>query len=298
MILKESIDVQDNKEKFRIVDYILKGGRARNKYSRNFLKKLIIKHCVTLNDKTAGTADIPEPGNNIKIYEPELLPRKIYKLHIPVIFEDDYLAVINKPAGVIVSGNQFQTVENALLFNLKLSNQTDALPLPRAAHRLDSLTSGLLLIAKTRSVRQIIGDMMAKHLIQKKYNAIVTGQTPDSGIINSDIDGKKAVTLFKTIRQIPSLKCGYVSLLEIDLKTGRTHQIRIHLSQEGYPVLGDKIYGDPDDVYKGKGLFLSAVELSFLHPVTNKQINLKIAPPNKFELYLKREKKRSDILNN
>ena len=240
----------------------------------------------------AATASWVETGQRIEFIPPDIPPAKIFKLQIPVIFEDEYLAVINKPAGIKVSGNCFRTIENALLYNLSPSQLPTALVMPQPVHRLDALTSGLLLIAKTRLVRIALGEMFAEHKIIKTYQAIVIGKTPQQDTITSPLQDKRAVTQYKRIKLTPSLRDNHLSLLELMPETGRTHQLRIHLSGSGFPILGDKLYGNPGHIYKGKGLFLSATGLQFEHLVTHKLINLKIDPPAKFDLHLKRTENR------
>ena len=244
-----------------------------------------------LDGETVSTALIVRPGQKIEYYKTDQKPLKIYNLKISVIYEDDYLAILNKPAGIVVSGNRFRTVENALLHNIKVSSQPDALHLPRPVHRLDALTSGLLLIAKTRSVRQKLGEMFSAKKIAKTYQAIVLGKVKKNGMINKPIEGRSAVTEFKILKHVPSLKCDWLSLLELRPLTGRTHQLRIHLAEMGHPILGDKLYGPEKLLFKGKGLFLCATELRLNHPVSQKNLHFKIEVPAKFSLHLEREEK-------
>ena len=213
-------------------------------------------------------------------------------MDIKIVFEDEHLAVINKPAGIVVSGNKFRTIENALLHNLQTSSQPDALTSPRPVHRLDALTSGLLLIAKTRSVRRILGEMLSSKNISKLYRTIVIGKTPEKGSVNSPVNGQQAITEYSLLKNVHSLKCGWISFLELKPLTGRTHQLRIHLSGLGFPILGDKLYGQKETLFLGKGLFLSAVGLKFQHPVTKKILELCIKEPNKFRIHLEREERR------
>lgn len=205
------------------------------------------------------------------------------------------MAIINKPAGISVSGNQYKTIVNALGFNLKVSNQKDALNWPLPVHRLDNQTSGLLIIAKTVMARIKLGRAFENKQIKKKYQAIVIGKTDPKGSVNYKIGEKEAFSEYKTLQTVKSLKNDYLSLLELIPSTGRTHQLRIHCAKAlGTPILGDKIYGKPNLILKHKGLFLCAVALDFVHPITTEELKIRIATPHKFIKRLENEQRRFD----
>ena len=260
--------------------------------SRKGIKKAILRKAILVNNKIAHTGDWVEEGQTITWVDIENKPTKVLQLELEVVYEDEFFAIINKPAGIIVSGNQFRTIENALLHNLKISAELDALKKMRAVHRLDSLTSGLLIIAKTARAHLHFSFLFEKKKIQKQYQAIVIGQLEEQGSIDFMIDGKEAITDFQTELVVPSLRNELLSLVNLFPKTGRTHQLRIHLSKKGLPILGDELYGKEGLILKHKGLFLAAVGLHFSHPISQKEIKIKIEAPNKFGKLLEREEKR------
>ncbi len=259
--------------------------------SRAGFKKAIKRGEIQVNGRTATTGLFIAPGMVIIWTPPEKKSSGIYKMPLDVIYEDDHLAVVKKPGGLVVSGNQFKTLENVLPGHLTQSPEADALPTPRAVHRLDAPTSGLVIIAKTKRTRIALGKQLEEKQITKKYLAVVIGKTPESWESSDPVDGKKALTRFKKKDAVPSLVSGMLTLLEAEPVTGRTHQIRKHLHNMNLPVLGDKLY-NKEGILKGKGLFLCAVSVSLRHPVTDKILNIEIDPPRKFSRFMEGEKKR------
>jgi len=261
------------------------------------IKKAIKRGQIIANGKVAQTGTWVQDGFVLELLEIPQTQPKIFECSIDVVYEDEEIAVINKPAGLSVSGNAYKTVYNALPFNLKKSNSKDSLPWPTPVHRLDNQTSGLLLIAKTKTAQIELGNQFSHHTIQKKYCTIVIGKVHTNQIINTPIEDKEAETSFEIIKIVNSLKYQQLSCLKVSPKTGRTHQIRIHLASIGHPILGDKLYGNKETLHKGKGLFLCAAELKFLHPKTFQIIELKIEIPQKFNSMLVREKRRWNTYN-
>jgi len=260
--------------------------------SRKGVKKAISREEILVDGQKTSTGHWIKAGQKIELLESSANPPKEYILKLEIVFEDEFMAVINKPAGIPVSGNQFRTIQNALIGNINLSKEEDALRWPKPVHRLDGPTSGLLIIAKTAKALVKLGQQFEQKTIEKKYAAIVMGKSPERGIVNAAIEGLESLSEFKTLQTINSLKSKYLSLVELSPKTGRTHQLRIHMSSIGFPILGDKIYGEEGNVLEGKGLFLCALSLNLKHPITEELLSIKIDMPYNFLSTLEREAKR------
>jgi len=260
--------------------------------SRKGVKKAIKRGELLLNNKKTDGGVWLKEGDRITIVDLERTPPKEYHLKLSVVFEDEDMAVVIKPAGINVSGNQFKTIQNALVYNITKSTLPDALDWALPVHRLDNPTSGLLLVAKTKTARKKLGLALEQKTIQKTYHALVIGDTPLEGKISTPIESKSATTLYKKIKTVKSLKNDSLTLLELKPLTGRTHQLRIHCSSIGFPILGDKLYGTEGLVLKNKGLFLSAVSITFAHPRTNVKQEISIPTPYKFVKRMENEQKR------
>lgn len=277
-------------EQVRFMDYCY--GLFPQLPSKKGVKKAIKNEELLLNGKKVEGSRWLKEGDEITLVDLQLSIPKPYEISLDIIYEDEYLAIINKPAGIITSGNQFKTIENALVHNIRKSNLEDALKWAKPVHRLDAPTSGLLICSKTKMAHILLGKLFEEKKVQKTYQAIVQGKTEKHGVIQEDINGQKAVTTFQTIQTVPSLQNGNISLLEVSPQTGRTHQIRIHLSQMGYPIIGDKLYGKEGNILKNKGLFLAAIDLDFEHPITQEKLQIYIAAPHKFDSLIERELRR------
>jgi len=265
--------------------------------SRSAVKKAITRGKILVNGEQAQTGTWVKPGQKIDLLDLQPKPPKPFNTDLEIVFEDEHLAIINKPGGIPVSGNQFKTIQNALIDTIKPSTESDALDWAKPVHRLDSATSGLLIVAKTARSVMRLGQMFENKEIDKKYCAVVMGKIPEEGVIDFDIEGLKSETEFRRVEVVPSLRNEYLSLVDLYPKTGRTHQIRIHLSKLGHPIMGDPLYGEEGKIFKGKGLFLSAIGLRFEHPITGENVQLQIAEPNKYAILMEREKRRWEKYN-
>ncbi|MCH4822037.1 RluA family pseudouridine synthase [Gramella lutea] len=252
--------------------------------TRSGLKKAIKKGLLLIDGRKATTADWIKEGQKIDLLQTENTSKKIFRLNMEIVFEDNHIAIINKPTGYPTSGNYFRTIENALPHNLSPSKDIGSLPYPLPAHRLDNPTSGILLCAKTRNSLANLQKSFASKNIQKTYFALVHGKVFSNRVIDSEIDGKPAKTVIGPINFF-KIQEAFYTLLEAKPLTGKTHQIRIHLHRGGYPIVGDKIYGKGEKGYfKNKNLFLFSGKVKFLHPVTTQEMNFSLQLPKKFRV--------------
>ncbi|MEM6628577.1 MAG: RluA family pseudouridine synthase [Bacteroidota bacterium] len=260
--------------------------------SRKGVIKAIKRGEIRINEQVVNKGTWVEAGQLIQRYTSQQPLPKAFPFELKVLYEDPFLAAIHKPAGLPVNGNTYQTIENALLNNLAPSQNIDALPWPRPVHRLDRNTTGILLIAKTASASVGFGRMFEARSIQKTYEALAVGKVPTTGVWDRPIEEKEALTSFQLLEQVPSLHGEWLSWVRLYPKTGRTHQLRIHLSQAGFPILGDKLYGKPGLIFRGKGMFLCATQVQMKHPITREEMNISTSPPNKFRLHMDRTRTR------
>lgn len=265
--------------------------------SRTRCQELIQAKQVLVNGKAEKSSYKVHSGDVITVNVPALKPLSVQPENIPlaIIYEDEDVIVVNKPQGMVVhpaAGHPDHTLVNALLYHTKnLASSPEGFR-PGIVHRIDKDTSGLLMIAKNAKARESLENQLANKINKRIYLAIVHGNfTEDSGTVTAPIgrdpynrkkmavieNGKHAVTHFKVLEQFQ----GY-SLVQCQLETGRTHQIRVHFAYIGHPVAGDPLYG-PQHTIKGCGQFLHAQVLGFKHPKTEKWLEFKVNPPQIFE---------------
>ncbi|MEI0605926.1 RluA family pseudouridine synthase [Brachyspira pulli] len=279
VFISEQLNITRSQIKNYLTSIIVNGTEKKLSYSL----KLNDKVSVNLDNLSNEEADIENP-------EPENIP-------LDILYEDKYLLVINKPANMSVHCSPSEmsgTLVNALLYNIKdfdfVGNKSRA----GIIHRLDKDTSGLMIIGKNANIVSSIQEQFKNRTIKKIYHAIVIGVLKDNYLeINLPIgrhqvyrkkmtvreDGKDALTHIKVLKRFKSH-----TLIEINLKTGRTHQIRVHSSYKGFPVAGDKIYSKSFNKYPG--LMLIAKEIEFTHPISKDILKFEIDYPNYFKEFL------------
>ena len=296
-----------------------------NNLTRSFIKKLIERKKVKLNDIIITAPSTKIKTNDkiiINVFEENsqnLIPKNI---KLDIVYEDIDLLIINKPKGMVVhpgAGNYINTLANALVYKYKKSlSSINGILRPGIVHRIDKETSGLLVVAKNNLSHSNLGKQFSDHSIKRKYQCLVWGVIrPLNGHIEtlisrnkknrqlmtvSDINGKKAITNYKTIKVFNIKDIPKVSLIECELETGRTHQIRVHLKYKGTSLLGDKQYGKKNIKFKKinkeffnklsklNGQALHAQTLEFIHPTKNKWVSFESKLPADF-------KKTLDLLN-
>ena len=295
MLVLQQHTVPCDPQKIRLLDYALLIFKTIP--SRSGMKKVIKSGSILVNGQSGHASNWVLEGQQITLIDLENKPPKPLHIKLEIIFEDEHLVIINKPAGIEISGNKYYTIQNALLTNIALSKEPDALKWARPVHRLDMPTSGLLLVAKTATALMNLGQQFEKRKVQKKYMAIIAGKLSGSGEINTPIANQDAQTQYNVISNCHSLKTQWLSLVELLPQTGRTHQLRIHMANYGYPIVGDKLYGN-GPLLKGKGLFLAAVAISFTHPQSIKPLEFSISQPKKFDSLLEKEERRWKQFNN
>lgn len=282
----------------RIDKYLAEG---IENHTRTQIQQLIDSENILVNNKVIKANYKLKDNDIILINFPEPVITKIIPQDIPlnIVYEDRDLIVVNKPAGMVVHpapGNKENTLVNALLYHCKDLSSINGIIRAGIVHRIDKDTSGLLVACKNDISHKFLSKQFADRKVTRKYIAICSGVIPHNyGKIDAPIGrdpnnrqqmtvitgGKNAVTNFKVLERFNNH-----TLVELELETGRTHQIRVHLKYIGYPVSGDPIYGlkKEEDVH---GQFLHAKTLGFIHPQTKEFLGFDSELPDYFELHIK-----------
>ncbi|MFH1577612.1 MAG: RluA family pseudouridine synthase [Candidatus Omnitrophota bacterium] len=276
--------------------YLLRFAKMHNlSLSRNFIQKLIREKYISFGESSLNAHYKVKAGQVIKMQIPDKPDSAIIPEEIPldIHFEDDDVLVINKPCGIVVhpgAGNRRGTLVSALLFHCKSLSSIDP-ERPGIVHRLDKDTSGLIVIAKNNSSHHHLVHQFAEHSVSRQYVALVKGRMAfNEGVIELPIGRhprhreKMSVNFISKHRYAKTryrvLKRSLaISLVELTPFTGRTHQLRVHLSFIGHPILGDKKYGRDTEFSR---LALHACRLGFIHPRTDKFIEFKTPIPEAF----------------
>ena len=281
MELKEAHIVPKLENSIRFQEYAV--GIFKIIPTKSGIKKAIKKKLIFIDGNIASTSKYISGNEKIELFQPEdTATFKRLELNIEVLFEDDYLAIVYKPSGILVSGNKFVTITNGLSKNLIKSTQYDAVK-PQPIHRLDYPTSGVLLVGKTRSSINTLSKIFKNKEIKKTYFAITIGKMDAKEILNFNIDTKNATTEYEVLKSEPSKRFEYLNLVKLKPKTGRKHQLRKHLHAISNPILGDKDYFLKDSILNGKGMYLHAYSLDFRHPITKEKIIVCKELPKKFK---------------
>lgn len=272
----------------------------KTEFSRSKISKMIKEGLVLVDEEIVKPSYTIKDGQTISITgilneTTDIIPENI---PLDIVYEDDDVIVVNKPSGMVVhpgNGNYSGTLVNALLYHTKNLSSDDIRP--GIVHRIDKDTSGLLMVAKNDYAHQFLAQQLKEKTSTRKYIALVWGViNHDTGTIDApigrdtfdrqkmtvtDMNSKDAITHFKVLERYKD-----TTLIELQLETGRTHQIRVHMNYIGYPLVNDKVYGKKKTI-NDYGQMLHAASLGFTHPTTKKYMEFNVDPPKEF----------NDILN-
>ena len=266
--------------------------------SRSSVQKLIADGNVTVNGKAIKANYKVQVNDTIKILipPPEILDVEAENIPLEIVYEDDDLAVINKSQGMVVhpaAGHYSGTMVNGLMYHLKNLSTINGIMRPGIVHRLDKNTSGLMLVAKNDKSHNYLADCLKEHSIKRIYYALVEGVIKeDEGEINAPLGRsikdrkKRAVTVKNSKEAITNYwvveRYDKYTLMKLRLKTGRTHQIRVHMKHIGHPVVGDDIYGSKANKFGLEGQLLHSKILGFVHPSTKEYMEFESELPEYF----------------
>ncbi len=276
---------------------------AETELSRTQAQKLIRDGAITLNGEPAKPNTATAPGDAIDICYPEPVAIDVQPEDIPldVLYEDRDLLVVDKPQGMVVHpapGHPNGTLVNALLYRIGDLSGIGGELRPGIVHRIDRMTSGLLVVAKNDAAHRRLSEQFRDHTAHRSYVALVDGNLKeDEGTIDAPIarhpadrkkmaivpGGREAVTHWQAVERY-----GQYTLLRLELETGRTHQIRVHMASVQHPVTGDDVYGRSKRPFGLKGQALHGYRLTFQHPQSGEAMRFYAPPPDYFMLALKK----------
>ncbi len=290
----KELNVENCDEGIRLDQYLTK----QLDLTRTRIQTLVKENNVMVNNMKTKAAYKIEFGDSIRVNIPDIIEQNIEAedIKLDIMYQDTDVAVINKYPGMVVHpahGHYSGTLVNAILFQIKDLSGINGEIRPGIVHRLDKDTSGLVIIAKNDRSHTVLSDMFKNKEVKKTYLAIVKGKVINNigrietnigrdnkdrkkmAVIENDNIGKVAITNYKVIDSNDKY-----SLLEVNIETGRTHQIRVHMKYIGHPILGDSVYGKSDK--KNTRQMLHAYKLEFDHPITSKKMILKAPLPKDF----------------
>lgn len=297
----EKMIVGEDREGIRIDRYL---ADIEGMPSRSYLQKLLADGAVTVNQSKVKAKYVVSAGDEIEVLMPEPVELEAQPENIPlnIIYEDNDIVVINKPKGMVVhpgAGHYSGTLVNGLLYHCKdeLSGINGVLR-PGIVHRIDMNTTGVLVVCKNDTSHQFIAEQLKVHSITRRYEAIVHGTVKEDGTVEGAIGrkpndrikmaivskgGKPAVTHYHVIEQLKGF-----THISCELETGRTHQIRVHMSSKNHPILGDNLYGPLKCPFSLEGQTLHAKVLGFIHPTTKEYMEFEAPLPDYFKELLKK----------
>ena len=303
----KKIKVNDEFEGKRLDMYL---SSIDTQLSRTMIQKLIQEKNIKVNGKIVKASYKVISGDEIdmKIPEPKEINLKPQNIPLEIIYEDNDIIVINKPKGMVVhpaNGNPDGTVVNAVMALCKDSlSGIGGEVRPGIVHRLDKNTSGIMIIAKNDKAHINLSEQLKNHEVKKTYIALVRGIINENeATINMPIsrskndrkkmavnrDGKNAITHFKVLGRYKNK----YTLLKVNIETGRTHQIRVHLSHIGHPVIGDDVYSNGKNEWGISGQCLHAWKIEFNHPITKKKMELEAKIPEYLDRIIKELKEEN-----
>ena len=268
--------------------------------SRSSIDKMIEAGFIKVNGNEVNTHYVPKTGDEITVEGgfKEEVDIKPEKMDLDIVYEDNDVLVINKPSGLVVhpgAGNVNGTLVNGLMAHTEDLSDINGEVRPGIVHRIDKDTTGLMIVAKNNKAHEALSDALSRHEIKRDYLAIIKGEFPsdtatiDAPIGRDEVNRKKmAVTSKNSKEAITHLRVvkrfkGY-TLVRLSLETGRTHQIRVHMSYIGYPIVNDPLYGTGETTEYGQ--FLHSTSIDFIHPTTKENMHFEIDMPKEFKEFL------------
>ena len=303
---KEILIVSEDVKGVRIDRYL---SDCYPQWSRSYLQKLLKEENIMVEGQKVKANYKLHSGENITISVPPLEDVEILPENIPldILYEDEWLLIVNKPKGMVVhpaAGHTSGTLVNAIMYHCQgnLSGINGQIR-PGIVHRIDKDTTGALVICKDYTTHRALAEQLKEHSITRKYRDIVLGNLTEDGTVEGPIgrhpidrkkmainykNGKSAVTHYHILENFQKY-----TYIECQLETGRTHQIRVHMTSIGHPLLGDSVYTKAKWHYKLEGQVLHAMVLGFIHPATGKYLEVEAPLPDYFSQLLENLRKNS-----